>query len=183
MIPFKLKLEIRIVVDEKYIWKSNFNGANYIGFNLNPQVYLNIQKVKEIDQTENIWDPNNSLFMNKYTYPILLEELKQMYQNLKIPELYSYTGKRLELNESEATKIRKSFKIGQTSIELCAVVIIQDDERIEGIKLKFNNEDYHVLLTVNDLISLIKNLDSLNPDTVAWNMLLHHLINQRGGQF
>ena len=66
--------------------------------------------------------------------------------------------------------------IGNVTLELSAVVIVQDDEsRIEGIKMKFNNEQSSVLLTLNELTSLIYNLDHLDVDSVALMLYMNYI--------
>lgn len=109
--------------------------------------------------------------MTKFNLPIFTQELEGIIQDMKIPELYTYHGKRLELNEEVAGKIRRPFVVGNVTIELSAVVIIQDDNRLEGVKLKFNNEQSSVLLTLNELSSLCDNLKKLDVDTIS--MLLY----------
>lgn len=182
MILNKLKIEVKLSIDEKTVWKSQFNGSNYVSWNFNPQTVLMILREKEFGDNgtpvKNNWSPGDSLLLNKYHYPIMVEELKTIQTSMKIPDLYTYTGKRLELNEEVAQKVRRTFRIGRIdAIELAPVVIVQDDERIEGIKMKFNHEDHHVLLTVNDLTSLVYTMENLDIDSIILNMYLSHIKN------
>lgn len=174
-IPGKLRTDIRISVDDA-------RGAEYTSsFDVNKSTILSlfpivsITLLKPIELNENgakakpVWNPNDTLGMTKYNFPIFINELVAIQQDLKIPELYTYQGKRLELNEETAAKIRRVFLIGNVTIELSAVVVIQviDETRVEGIKMKFNNEQSSVLLTLNDIDSLIYNLQHTNVDSIA----------------
>ena len=61
--------------------------------------------------------------------------------------------------------------IGTVTLELTAVVITQQDEsRVEGIKMKYNNEQSTVLLTLNDLRSLIFTLEHTDIDNVSMSL-------------
>ena len=63
------------------------------------------------------------------------EECRPSEESWKV---HTYHGKRLELNEEVAAKIRRVFMIGNVTLELSAVVVVQQDEsRVEGIKVKF----------------------------------------------
>jgi hypothetical protein len=168
---------MRIITDSnkppEYI--NTFNGDNHASLTLYPILGLNI--VRETSTDENgafvkpTWNPNDMLTMNKYSIPVFINELNSIYQALKLPDAYKYTGKRLELNESIASEHRKVFMIGQTTVELSMVVITQVDEsRVEGIKMKFNNEQSSVLLTINDIETLLFNLTHSNIDLLAVNL-------------
>ena len=146
VIPGKLRNEVRITVDDKGAeYVSNFDGNKSTSISLFPIVSITLTRQGETDGEGNRvrapWNPNDNLSMTKYNLPVFLNELIGIQQGMKIPELYTYQGKRLELNEEAAQKIRRVFMIGNTTLELSPVVIIQgDDTRVEGIKMKFNNE-------------------------------------------
>ena len=70
-----------------------------------------------------------------------------------------------------AEKITKKFKVGNNYVELTPVVIsLLDDTRVEGIKLKINNEESTVLLTVNDIESLAFTLTNSQFDLIVINL-------------
>lgn len=172
-IPSKVSMEIRLTVDDRnFDFVSIRDGAKYTNLNLAPIIGLSIIKSGEIDENgqriKAPWNINDHLSMTKYNLPILYEELHGIQQDMKKPELYTYHGKRLEINETLAEEIRRVFPIGNTTVELSAVVIIQPDEtRVEGIKMKFNNEQSSVLLTLNELTSLVYNINHLDVDTLT----------------
>jgi hypothetical protein len=170
----KVTMEIRLTLDDRN--NSEFvvmrDGAKYTNLNLNPVIGLSIIRMGEIDDNGNKvrapWNQNDHLTMTKYNLPILYEELHGIQQDMKKPTLYTYQGNRLELNESMAEEVRRVFMIGNTTIELSAVVIIQPDEtRVEGVKMKFNNEQSAVLLTLNELNSLVYNINHIDVDTLT----------------
>ena len=176
-IPSKLRCDIKLTIDETR--QSEYNGSiegNLItNISLYPIISLSIIRAFEMDEDgkriRGPWNPNDSLVMTKYTLPIFISELETIQKDMKIPELYTYHGKRLELNEEIAEKIRRVFMIGNTTLELSTVVIVQDDEtRVEGIKVKFNNEQSSILLTLNDLDSIIFNLNHIDVESIALMM-------------
>lgn len=178
----KIRVEIRITVDDvrnpEFI--SNVNADKSVSINLFPLISISLIRATELDENGNRgkapWNRNDILGMTKYTLPIFLRELIGLQHDLKTPELYTYTGKRLELNEAIAAKIRRVFMIGNTTLELSPVVIMQQDEsRVEGIKMKFNNEQSSVLLTLNDVESLSMNLKLANIDTLVLLMYLNYI--------
>lgn len=179
MIPGKLKTEINLsfLDNRSPEYTSTHNAGKTTSVALYPTVMLTLIKPNEIDdngqRTRGIFNPNDSLFMMRFNVPVFLENLTAIQTDLKIPNMYTYTGKRLELNEAEAAKARKVFKIGQTTLELTAVVIATEDERIEGIKMKFNNEASSVLLTLNELEALIFNLKTMDIDSIGLLMYLN----------
>lgn len=181
-IPGKLRVEVRITVDDRgseYV--SDFNGNKSASISLMPIIGVSITRPSEIDENGKRvrapWNPNDSLGMTKYNLPILVEELNGIQEDLKTIDLYTYQGKRLELNEEVAAKIRRVFMIGNTTLELSAVVIVQpeDDKRVEGIKMKFNNEQSSVLLTLNELSSLSFTLQNMDVDSLAMLMYLNYI--------
>jgi hypothetical protein len=180
-IPNKLRLEIRLNVDDtrtsEYISSVDGNRSNSVA--LYPIVLLSIIRANTVDENGNrirpIWNPNDTLTMTKFNLPVFVSELELISKDLLIPDLYTYTGKRLELNEEAASKVRRVFMIGTMTIELSAVVITQDDNRIEGIKIKFNNEQSSVLLTLNELTSLLFTLQKLDINVLSllmYNMFI-----------
>ena len=172
----KLAMEIRMVVEDRNLqYVTERDGVKYTNLNINPLIGLSITKPSEIgddgSRVKAPWNPNDHLAMTKFNLPILYEELHGIQQDMKKPELYTYHGKRLEINESLAETIRRVFMIGNVTIELSAVVIVQPDEtRVEGIKMKFNNEQSSVLLTVNELTSLVYNIYHLDIDSITLKM-------------
>ncbi len=190
LIPKKLRVEVRINVDDKPS-ESRYqseNGTITTSISLFPTVTLAIIRQSEIDEFGNKsrqpWNPNDSILANKFSYPILLNELKSIYDGFKIPELYSYTGDTLELNNEIAESIRKVFMISKDTIELSAVILssndINDNEiRSEGLKLKINNEQSTVCLTINELESLIYTMDKLDIDVIG-NLLYTGYIMRPG---
>lgn len=182
VVPKKFRVEIRITIDEKggeYI-STTSAGDKSSSISFFPIVSLNIVRPSEIDESgmrkKVPWNPNDSLGMSRFNLPIMVRNLKQIQADMKIPELYTYQGKRLELNEAIAEKIRNPFPIGNVIVELSAVVIVQpDDTRVEGVKIKFNNEQSAVLLTINELEVLTYNLDHLDIDSVSLLMYLNYI--------
>lgn len=177
-IPNKLKCDVRLFVSDRGNpeYKSRLEGQINTILSMFPSVMLTIIRAPEFDEDGKriraVMNPDDSLAVNKYHFPILVTELKGMCDDLKTPELYQYHGKRLEINELAAEKIRRVFMIGRTTVELSAIVVVVtnqlgEDERREGVKLKFNNEQSSVCLTVNEITSLAYTLDHLDLDTVA----------------
>lgn len=181
VISGKLRSEIRINVDERGVeYSSNYEGNMNTSISLFPIISLTIIRPSVLDdngmKAKTPWNPNDSLGMTKYTLPLFVDELKGIHKDMRIPELYTYHGKRLELNEEIAAKVRRVFMIGIVTLELSAVVIVLDDDsRVEGIKVKFNNEQSTVLLTLNELTSLIFNLDKLDVDSIALMMYMNYI--------
>lgn len=181
VIPSKLRSEVRITVDDKGAeYSSTFDGNKSTSISLFPIVSITLTRAGEIDDNGNKvrapWNPNDNISMTKYNIPVYIHELIEIQQAMKIPELYTYQGKRLELNEEVGQKVRRVFMIGHTTLELSPVVIIQgDDSRVEGIKMKFNNEQSSVLLTLNELDSLIFNLQNLDVDSIAFLMYTNYI--------
>ena len=180
-IPTKLSGDIKISVDDR---GAEYNTAHDAGkttsIGIFPIVSIVITRQGEVDdngnRTKPAWNMNDSLGLTKYTLPVFLRELKGIEKDLQIPDLYSYHGTRLELNDEQAQKIRRAFMLGNMAVELTAVVIEQTDERrIEGIKMKFNNEQSTVLLTINELTALIYNVEHLDIETVALQLYLAYV--------
>lgn len=181
-IPRKLTIDVRITIDDKAAeYTSAFDGNKSTSITFYPLIALSLTRPAEVDDNGNRirapWNPNDNLGMTKFNMSILHNELSEIRRDMKIPDLYTYHGKRLELNEEVGSKIRRVFMIGNTTLELSAVVVIkiEDESRVEGIKMKFNNEQSSVLLTLNELDSLIFNLENLNVDTIAFLMYLNYI--------
>lgn len=182
VVPKKMNAEVRIAIDDKggeYVVKSpDGNISTKISFY--PTVALSITRIGERDENGLFVKPpfnlNDTLGMTKYSLPTLINNLKKFREDMNIKELYSYQGKRLELNETIAEKIRNPFIIGNITVEISATILVQpDDTRVEGAKLKFNNEQSSVLLTINELDSLIFNLDHIDIDSIALLLYLNYI--------
>lgn len=181
-IPSKVTLDLRITVDDRAVeYTSMFEGSKSTNITCYPMIGLGLVKPTEIDENgqriKAPWNPNDNIGMSKFSLPIFIEELAAIKKDMTIPELYTYHGKRLELNETLADKVRRVFMVGNTTIELSAVVLIkpEDESRIEGIKMKFNNEQSSVLLTLNEMNSLLFNMQHINVDLLAMTLYLHYL--------
>lgn len=181
-IPGKLRGDIRLVVDSER--SPEYSGTTPDGSITNsltiyPALSLSIIRVPDMDENGQRvrapWNPNDYLPMTKFNLPIMIDELKGMIEDLKTPELYTYHGTRLEINEGAADKIRRPFMIGNNTVELSAVIVMKDDERLEGVKLKFNNEQSSVTLTLNELTSLCYNLDHIDIDSMSLTLYCNWL--------
>ena len=172
VVPNKIKVDEKIILDDQMPAEYTSLSNDVVSLSLFPLITIAITRPFEFDENGTKkrppWNPNDSLPMTKYSLPIFVRELKELCSDLRIKELYNYTNKRLELNEDLAEKITKTFKIGNNGVQLKPVVIaLPDDTRVEGAKLKINNEDSVVLLTVNELDSLLFTLCRSNYDQVA----------------
>ncbi len=181
----KLRVDVRISVDDRFsaMFSSTYDDAKNTSITIYPSIGVQLLKPGGVDENGKVvrapWNPNDNLGMTKYNFPIFVNELAGIQQDMKTPNLYTYQGKRLELNEEVAAKIRRVFVIGNMMIELSAVVITQDDSvegvdaRVEGIKMKFNNEQSSVQLTLNELNSFVWNLEHTDIDTLCMLMYLN----------
>lgn len=176
----KMSGEVRISLDNKQVeYTSIYDSGSTTSLSLFPFITLSIIRPKEIDENGNRiasqWNPNDSLIMSKFTFPIFIREINAIYNDMKIPEMYSYTGSRLDINNKEAEKARRVFMIANTTVELIPVIIEQlDDTRIEGIKMKFNNEQSSIGLTINELDALVYNINHLDVDSLALQMYTNY---------
>lgn len=174
-IPGKIRVEVNLPIDDRRNpeYTSNNDGGSTTSVILYPYVSIGILRASETDENGNRirapWNPNDNLSMTKFSFPIFLEELRGIAKDMKIPELYTYHGKRLELNEELAAKVRRVFMIGSTTLELSTVVVVNelDDTRVEGVKVKFNNEQSSFTLTLNELTSLLYSLDHMDLDVLS----------------
>nr|DAR75795.1 MAG TPA: hypothetical protein [Caudoviricetes sp.] len=169
-IPKKLKCEIKLTLDDRSkVISTEFEGNSYTNFRIYPLITVSIYREGITDEngtyTKAPWNPNDTLGLTKFNLPIFIQELLAIQKDMKIPELYSYQSNRLELNESIAAKARKAFMIGTNAVELSPVVLDQEETKLEGVKIKFNNEDSVVYLTLNELDSLCYNLYHLDVDS------------------
>lgn len=173
VIPTKLSAEIRITFDPSQSeYNSSYEGGTSTSISLFPFISITLTRPSEVDENGKFsrgqYNPNDTLTMTKFTLPIFIRELTAICNDMRIPEMYSYTGSRLDLNDTEAEKARRVFMIATTTLELVPVVIEQlDDTRVEGVKMKFNNEQSSVALTINELDALVYNLNHLDPDNLA----------------
>lgn len=176
-IPQKLTVDLRITVDERAAeYTTMFEGNKTTSIACYPTVSVALVRPMEVDENgQRIrapWNPNDSIGMTKFSMPVFVEELKTLKKDMEIPEMYTYQGKRLELNETLAAKSRRVFMIGSITVELTPVVLVKpdDESRIEGIKMKFNNEHSSVLLSLNEMNSLLFNLINLEVDSLCLAM-------------
>lgn len=172
-IPGKIKIDLRVVDNDEI--SSEYIGVNndLVSLVLYPLVIVSIVRPYELSddgiKRKGVWNPNDSLPLTKYNVGVFLKELKEINNDMKIKELYNYFNERLELNEDVGEKIVRKFKVGNNCVELTPVVIsLLDDSRVEGVKLKINNEESTVLLTLNDLEAVIYVLDHLDINTIAF---------------
>jgi hypothetical protein len=191
IIPSKLRVDVRLSVDEEHnpeYRSTSENGDKNVSLSMFPFVGISIMRPGEIGEDGRRirapWNPNDHLTLTKFTLPIFIHRLKEIQANLRIKELYKYQGKRLELDEEIAKDVRLAFMIGQSAVELTPVVIVQDDDsRVEGIKMKFNNEQSHVLLTLNELYSLYHNLTYIDVDIIALNIYNSYISRNGSSSF
>lgn len=177
----KIRGDLKIIIDTdrnpEYV-SNNASGTN-TSIAFYPIVTLTIIKPPQIDENgqrvQVPWTINDSLSMNKINLAIFKNEFKEIMNRMKTPELYTYHGKRLELNESIAEEVRRVFMINPTmTVELSPVVIMQDDDRLEGIKIKFNNEQSTVTLTLNEVTGFYEVISKLEIDSVAMLLYLNY---------
>ena len=180
-IPGKISGDVKITVDDRSSeYVSAYDGGRSTSISLFPVINVTIVRPTETDENgrriRGQWNINDSLGLTKFTLPIFLRELNQIQRDMETPDLYTYHGTRLELNDAVASKIRRAFMLGNTAVELTATVLEQSDERkIEGIKMKFNNEQSTVLLTINELTALIYNVEHIDIDNLALSLYLTYV--------
>lgn len=184
LIPGKLRAEIKLTIDLQRPSEYYTNGDDQKGLSMNflPLVTLTIARPTVTDENGNKVKPpynnNDQLGMTKYNFPLFMRQATAFQEKMKTPDLYTYIGERLELNEKKAEEVRDVFPIGNSMVELSAVIITRDTEknsRIEGIKIKFNNEQSTVVLTINEYDSLIYNLEHVDIDNLALNLYLNFI--------
>ena len=182
----KIRVELRVTIDDRNPeFHSVYEGDKFSSITLNPLLTIGIIRPVNFDESGNRirspWNRNDTLHMTRYTIPIFLRELKGIAQDLKIPNLYTYTGSRLELNDGVSGKVRRVFMIGNTTVEMVPVIISQSDEsRVEGIKVKFNTEESSVSLTLNDIESLSLTLGNVSIDALGFMLYSHYIKKDNG---
>ena len=182
LISGKLRLFVSVKTDSKTSaeYHSIVNDIDFTNITLYPSLGISLIKTQEMDENglkkKGLWNPNDTVQMNSDKYPFFLEELVKIQTSLKNPNMYTYVGKRLELNNELAEKARIVFDIPGVKIELVPVVIIQPDEtQLEGIKMKFNNENSSVLLTLNELEVLRFKIKKIDIDILALMMYQYYI--------
>ena len=179
-IPSKLTGELRITINSERNteYSSQYEGGRSTNLAIFPIISISIVKPHD-DITRGTWDPNESIGLTKFSLPIFINELESIERSMKIPTLYSYTNNRLELNEKEASKIRKAFMVGNNmTVELSPVVIEKEGNYYEGIKMKFNTEANVTTLTLNELTSVIYNLRNLSVDVLTLQLYTNFIDRQ-----
>lgn len=178
MIPGKMIGDLRITMEKNPEYRSTFDGGKSINLTLYPIIGLSILRPSIINEdgvrVKPVWNPNDSIGMTKFSLPIFIRELKAIERDMAIPDLYKYIEGRLDLDINKAELIKKIFMIGSVTVELSPVIIKDEDNMIEGIKIKFNNETSIVSLTLNELRSLIYNLDHLNIDGIMLQLYFNY---------
>lgn len=170
----KLTADIRLTLDgdRSAEFVSKREDTTSVSLSIFPIVAISLIRPAEMDENGRRvrppFNPNDSVGMTKFSIPLFVRELSGAVRDMKIPELFKYINDRLEINEQGAERTRRVFMIGNTTIEL-SMVIIEDRNgtRMEGIKMKFNNEASSVALTINEAESLLYNLEHMNVDAVA----------------
>lgn len=180
-IPNKIKVDIKILLDDKKPEYISEDGE-FFSLTIYPLIIISIIRPFIVNEDglkkKPSWNPNDSLILTKYNFPLLMRELEEIQKDLKIRELFSYIGDRLELNEELATKVTRKIRLGNNSVELSPIIITREDDRIEGIKFKINNDDSIIKLSINDLDSFIYNLKHSDIDTITF--MLYNRYNGKG---
>jgi hypothetical protein len=186
--PNKLGVEIRVTVDPNRRYgngefiSTGADGAVYTTLSVSPLIVISILRPGEVTDTglrvRAPYNNNDHLRLNTAQTPIFAAELNNIMDAIKIPEMFSYAGKRLIVNEELAQAKRRTFTIGGgnlgTVVDMVPVVILQPDEtRVEGIQLKFNDDSSSVLLTLNDMESLYHCVKNTQFDHIALDMYVH----------
>lgn len=183
-IPNKLYADVRVTVDDNSRSEINnhFDGGRSVSLTLLPMINLQIMKPLELDSTGRKFRPkpsmNDSVGLTKMNVPTFVNELRRIHRELETNEaLYSYRGDRLDLNDKEAEKVRRAFMVGRVAIEFRAVVIEQVldtgiTQRDKGIKMKFNNEESSILLSMVELEAMIWIMNNVDIDNLVLNMYL-----------
>lgn len=174
-IPKKLKMEIKLIVEDNKSEYINSSGEDtFATIRLFPMITLGIVREVQRDDTGLIIKQpfvlSDTLTMSRYTLAIFKSEFEDIFRLIKEKDVYTYHGKRLELNEKIVEEIRKVFKISRNVVEIMPTLLISPDdmdEKIEGVKLKFNNENSSVLLSINDMIALIETMNNISIDTIT----------------
>lgn len=189
-IPKKIYCDIRLSISDNISpeYRSSYEDTNSVSLRLSPFIGINIVRPNVQDEEGRLvrapWNPNDSLGMTKFNLPIFIDNLRAIRRSMETPNLYSYVGKRLEINEKEAELTRRVFTIGNTVVEFAPIVVTPDDDtRVEGIKVKFNNEDSSFTLTLNEISSLYWNLNNTNYEEIAIMMYQSYMKNPDKKEF
>lgn len=189
-IPKKIYCDIRLSISDNISpeYRSSYEDTNSVSLRLSPFIGINIVRPNVQDEEGRTirapWNPNDSLGMTKFNLPIFIDNLRAIRRSMETPNLYSYVGKRLEINEKEAELTRRVFTIGNTVVEFAPIVVTPDDDtRVEGIKVKFNNEDSSFTLTLNEISSLYWNLNNTNYEEIAIMMYQSYMKNPDKKEF
>ena len=189
-IPKKVYCDIRLSISDNISpeYRSSYEDTNSVSLRLSPFIGINIVRPNVQDEEGRTirapWNPNDSLGMTKFNLPIFIDNLRAIRRSMETPNLYSYVGKRLEINEKEAELTRRVFTIGNTVVEFAPIVVTPDDDtRVEGIKVKFNNEDSSFTLTLNEISSLYWNLNNINYEEIAIMMYRLYMKNPDKKEF
>lgn len=176
-IPDKLRVEIRASISDAYPASRHnvYEGGKSSQFNLLGALTVQIVRPRTDDGGGQSWNPNDTIMLTKYYIPIFYRELKAIYDGMHTPNLYTYTDNRLELDPKLGESIRRVFTVSQkTMVELSPVVITTmvgaEEQHVEGVKMKFNNEDSTVLLTINDLYALMWTIDHVDVESIVMGM-------------
>lgn len=189
-IPKKLIFEFRMTFDDSDRFHAGLrtniveNGDTFIQLQLFPIINItifreNIQNADGIFQRKE-FDPNDNLLLTRYSLPIFINNLERLMQDFKIPELYHFIGNRLEVNDKLQKEYKRVFMINRMAISLIPVVIEEGDVEHtyhEGISMEFNSENNNVLLTLDDISSLLYILKNINMDIMAielFNNFIQH---------
>lgn len=187
----KMTVDLKLVYDDARNGRfnrtgetvSSSNGDTYINLTFFPMINFNIVRKGEVDENGVYQRPplnlSDMMQATRYQLPLVVSELKKIYDALCIPEMYSYLNSRLEVNDELAEKHRRVSKVGMTVLELTPVVIVQpeDESRIEGVKMKFNNEQNTVLFTLNDIETLIYTMEHFDIDATSLLIQNNYLKN------
>ena len=183
-IPGKLTGDIHLRIDEK---SRDFrqvlgDGVSSINIQLLPIINVNITRPFEKDADgqyiKKAWNPNDSIGMTRYQLAIFIDNWKKIYNDMKIPALYIYTGNQLNVNEEEAKDVRRVFSVGSQVIELMPIVIYDETGKAkEGIRMKINDENSCVNLSLDESLGLISILNSLDVESITF-MMYNNYINK-----
>lgn len=185
-IPSKLTGDIHLRIDDKSRDFRQVLGddVSNISIQLLPIINVNITRPLEKDADglyiKRAWNPNDSLGMTKYQLAIFIDNWKKIYNDMKIPSLYIYTGDQLDLNEKEAKNVRRVFTAGSQVVELMPIVIYDENKKAkEGIKMKINDENSTVHLSLDESLGLITIVNNLDVDTITLMMYNNYIRKNR----
>ena len=162
--------------------KFNFKGTNYIKFNPHPYVVIDISKKGE--KGEN-WDRNNTVTINRQTRFKLVRELKTLFNECirNEHEIYKKNSNgKLTIDTEIRKKYIKVIHTGSKCINIIPAIYKEDDTDINrdlyecpGIVLMINNIANYCKLTFDELAYLIKRLDTIDYDSLSFQLLdLYH---------